>query len=380
MTLRLGVMKSIPLRAKHEALGASFTDFGGWEMPVRYSSDLAEHHAVRENAGLFDISHMGEIFVEGKDAGAFLDYALVGAASEISIGRAKYSLICNQAGGIIDDLIVYRLGQNAYLIVTNASNREAVAASLEERSSSFDVVVTDASDEWALLAIQGPSSVGILSKITSAPLSELKYYAISEAMVCGVSCLLARTGYTGEDGFEIYIPVESAAKVFDEIIRAGSDQGLLPTGLACRDTLRLEAGMPLYGHEMNINVNPYQAGFGKVVRLDKPGEFIGKRALIEFSETNPEKVLVGIVGQGRRAARADYEVFVEGSDSAIGVVTSGALSPTLGFPVAMAYLGADFAQIDTPISVDIRGAKTPFTVVKLPFYKRTNKTKRTNSA
>ena len=372
LTPRLGVMKSIPLRDKHAALGASFTDFGGWEMPVRYSSDLAEHHAVREAAGLFDISHMGELFVEGKDAAAFLDYALVGAASEISIGRAKYSLICNEAGGIIDDLIVYRLGQNAYLVVANASNREAVAKALVERCSSFDAVVTDESDAWALLAIQGPSSVKVLSKITSAPLLELKYYAISEAEIAGVNCLLARTGYTGEDGFEIYIPVESAGKVFDEIIAAGSDQGLLPTGLACRDTLRLEAGMPLYGHEMDLDVNPYQAGFGKVVRLDKTGDFVGKKALIELSNTKPEKVLVGIVGEGKRAARADYEVFVEGSESVIGVVTSGALSPTLGFPVAMAYLNADFAHVDTPISVDIRGAKTPFTVVKLPFYKRAN--------
>ena len=370
LTLRLGVMKSIPLRASHEALGASFTDFGGWEMPVRYTSDLAEHHAVREAAGLFDISHMGEIFVEGKQAAEFIDYALVGAASEIAIGRAKYSLICNQAGGIIDDLIVYRLGQNAFLVVANASNKDAVASALQERTVGFEVEVKDESDAWALLAIQGPNSVKILSKITAAPLADLKYYAISEASIAGVNCLLARTGYTGEDGFEIYIPVDAAKTVFDQIMTAGSDLGLLPTGLACRDTLRLEAGMPLYGHEMNLDVNPYQAGFGKVVRLDKPNDFVGKAALTELSNIPPTKVLVGLAGEGKRAARADYEVFVEGLDSSIGVVTSGALSPTLGFPVAMAYLSADFADVDTPISVDIRGARTPFTVVKLPFYKR----------
>jgi aminomethyltransferase len=363
-------MKSIPLRASHEALGASFTDFGGWEMPVRYSSDLAEHHAVRTTAGLFDISHMGEIFVEGKGAASFLDHALVGAASEISIGRAKYSLICNEAGGIIDDLIVYRLGQNAFLVVANASNKDVVASALTNRASGFDVEVTDESDSWVLLAIQGPNSVKILSQITTAPLAELKYYAISEAQMAGINCLLARTGYTGEDGFEIYIPVESAKEVFDQIMDAGKDHGLLPTGLACRDTLRLEAGMPLYGHEMNLDVNPYQAGFGKVVRLDKPGDFVGKAALTKLSQEPQSKVLVGLAGEGKRAARADYEVFVEGSDSPIGVVTSGALSPTLGFPVAMAYLSADFADVDTPISVDIRGARTPFTFVKLPFYKR----------
>ena len=363
-------MKSIPLKSKHEALGASFTDFGGWEMPVRYSSDLAEHHAVRNAAGLFDISHMGEIFIEGKQAAELLGFALVGAASEIAIGRAKYSLICNEDGGIIDDLIVYRLGQNAYLVVANASNREAVVAAMQQRSSGFDAEVKDESDSWALLAIQGPNSVSILSTLTSDVLEGLKYYAISESEIAGVKCLLARTGYTGEDGFEIYIPVESAGKVFDEIVAAGTSQGMLPTGLACRDTLRLEAGMPLYGHEMNLDVNPYQAGFGKVVRLDKPGDFVGKAALTKLSQTPPTKMLVGIAGEGKRAARADYEVFVEGSNSPMGVVTSGALSPTLGFPVAMTYVGADFAQIDTPISVDIRGAMTPFTVVKLPFYKR----------
>jgi aminomethyltransferase len=363
-------MKSIPLRHRHEQLGASFTDFGGWEMPVRYSSDLAEHHAVRTAAGLFDISHMGELFIEGKDAAAFLDYALVGAASEISIGRAKYSLICNEAGGIIDDLIVYRLGQNAFLVVANASNREVVAKELNDRCGSFDAVVSDESDSWALLAIQGPNSVSILSKTTNAPLADLKYYAISEAEIAGVNCLLARTGYTGEDGFEIYIPVESAEKVMDEILGAGSGYGLLPTGLACRDTLRLEAGMPLYGHEMNLDVNPYQAGFGKVVRLDKPGDFVGKKALTELSKIQPEKVLVGIVGEGKRAARADYEIFAEGSESSIGVVTSGALSPTLGFPVAMAYISKDSSDLGTKLEVDIRGSRTSVEVSKLPFYKR----------
>lgn len=363
-------MKSIPLKQKHGSLGASFTDFGGWEMPVRYTSDLAEHHAVRESAGLFDISHMAEIFIEGKDAASYLDYSLVGAASEISIGRAKYSLICNEAGGIIDDLIVYRLGQNAYLVVANASNRAAVVKAMQDRTSAFEVSVKDESDSWALLAIQGPKSVAILSELTTGNLDALKYYAISEAEIAQVKCLLARTGYTGEDGFEIYIPVESAAQVFDAIMAAGSSKGLLPTGLACRDTLRLEAGMPLYGHEMNININPYEAGFGKVVRLDKPDDFVGKEALTKLSESAPEKVLVGLAGDGKRAARADYEVFVEGSETPIGVITSGVLSPTLGYPVAMAYLKAQYAENDTLVEVDVRGSKVGFSVVKLPFYKR----------
>ena len=365
-------MKSIPLRQKHAELGASFTDFGGWEMPVRYSSDLAEHEAVRTKAGLFDISHMGEIFIEGKDAAKFLDYALVGAASEIAVGRAKYSLICNEAGGILDDLIVYRLGDTSYLVVANASNKDVVFGAFQKRVTGFDAQVRDESDSWVLLAIQGPKSVAILGEITSAPLSDLKYYAISEAKIADVDCLLARTGYTGEDGFEIYIPVAAAEKVFDALMAAGSKFDLMPTGLACRDTLRLEAGMPLYGHEMNEDVNPYQAGFGKVVRLDKPDDFVGKAALVKLSESKPSEVLVGLTGEGKRAARADYEVFQEDAASPMGVITSGALSPTLGYPVAMAMVGADFAEIGTSVSVDIRGTKTPYKVVKLPFYKRPN--------
>ena len=341
-------------------------------MPVRYSSDLAEHNAVRTTAGLFDISHMGEIFIEGKDAASFLDYALVGAASEIAVGRAKYSLICNESGGIIDDLIVYRLTETSYLVVANASNKDVVFGSFQKRVGGFETEVSDESDSWVLLAIQGPKSVEILGSITSAPISDLKYYAISEANIVEVDCLLARTGYTGEDGFEIYIPVASAEIVFDALMAAGSKFELMPTGLACRDTLRLEAGMPLYGHEMNEEVNPFQAGFGKVVRLDKPGDFVGKAALTNLSESKPSKVLVGLTGEGKRAARADYEIFTEGSDTSIGVITSGALSPTLGYPVAMAMVGADFAEIGTSVSVDVRGTKTPYKVVKLPFYKRPN--------
>jgi aminomethyltransferase len=363
-------MKSIPLRQKHADLGASFTDFGGWEMPVRYSSDLAEHNAVRTAAGLFDISHMGEIFIEGQDAASFLNYALVGAASEIAVGRAKYSLICNEAGGIIDDLIVYRLAEEKYLVVANASNKDVVFQAFKARLAGFDTEVRDESDSWVLLAIQGPKSVEILSKITSAPLSELKYYAISGAKIADVDCLLARTGYTGEDGFEIYIPVSAAEEVFDSLMDAGSKFDLMPTGLACRDTLRLEAGMPLYGHEMNEEVHPYQAGFGKVVRPDKPGDFVGKDALQKLSESKPTRVLVGLTGEGKRAARADYEIFTEGSETAIGVVTSGALSPTLGYPVAMGFLNSDLAAVGSKVSVDVRGTRLAFEVVSLPFYKR----------
>lgn len=363
-------MRQIPLREKHHQLGASFTDFGGWEMPVRYSSDLAEHHAVRNSAGLFDISHMGELFVEGKDAASFLDYTLVGAASEIAIGRAKYSLICNESGGIIDDLIVYRLGQNAYLVVANASNREVVFEALTHSAKGFDVEVKDESDFWALLAIQGPKAVDILAAVCSSPLTDLEYYAISETEIAGTKCLLARTGYTGEDGFEIYIPVESAAIVFDAIMEQGSSDGLIPAGLACRDTLRLEAGMPLYGHELSLGTDPYQAGFGKVVRLDKPGDFVGKAALEQLSRKTPEKILVGLRAEGRKAARAGYQIFTDSKQYPIGEISSGALSPTLGYPIAMGYVLAEHAAIGTKLEVDVRGSRVDVEVVALPFYKR----------
>jgi aminomethyltransferase len=257
-------------------------------------------------------------------------------------------------------------------VVANASNKDVVFGAFQKRARGFDTEVRDESDAWVLLAIQGPKSVEILGEITPAPLSDLRYYAISEAKIADVDCLLARTGYTGEDGFEIYIPVAAAEKVFDGLMAAGSKFDLMPTGLACRDTLRLEAGMPLYGHEMNEEVNPYQAGFGKVVRLDKPGDFVGKAALTKLSESKPSKVLVGLTGEGKRAARADYEIFSDESGSPVGVITSGALSPTLGFPVAMGYLNLDLAEAGSKVSVDVRGTRLEFEVVKLPFYKRSN--------
>ena len=363
-------MRTIPLREKHAELGASFTDFGGWEMPVRYTSDLAEHKAVREAAGLFDISHMAEIFVTGSEAENFLDYALAGKASEIAIGRAKYSLICNADGGIIDDLIVYRLGEFEFLVVANASNREVVASKLHERAKNFEVLVADKSDQWALLAIQGPKAVDILEKLTDTDLATLKYYSIDKASVSGIDSYLARTGYTGEDGFEIYIPVEGAEAVFDALVEIGTPMAMLPTGLACRDTLRLEAGMPLYGHELTEKINPYQAHFGKVVRLDKPADFVGRDSLTHLSNQPAFSVLVGLSGEGKRAARADYEIYAPGSDRSIGTVTSGALSPTLGYPIAMGYVEASCAELGTELEIDVRGSMVPFRVVQLPFYKR----------
>lgn len=365
-----------PLHDIHVEAGASFTDFGGWQMPVRYSSDLAEHHAVRAAAGIFDISHMAEILVEGPGAPAFLDYALAGKLSAIKYGQAKYSLLLNEHGGIIDDLVVYRLGDEKFLVVANAGNRFAVVPALAERAAGFDVTVTDQSDDLALIAVQGPVSRAILEAtpgITDLgiPLSELKYYWSTDAFFDGVPLLVARTGYTGEDGFELYIQTEKAGDLWVALTAAGAEHGLVPCGLASRDTLRLEAGMPLYGHELGVDVFPAQAGLGRVVALAKEGDFVG-RAASERGPAPEARVLVGIAAEGRRAGRADYELFAsaDAAAPAIGVITSGALSPTLGHPIAMAFVDPGHSELGGELFIDVRGTRVPASVVALPFYKR----------
>jgi aminomethyltransferase len=368
-----------PLHRVHEELGASFTDFAGWQMPVRYDSDLAEHHAVRTAAGIFDISHMAEIAVTGPDAGSYLDYALAGQLSTIAIGQAKYSILLNEAGGIIDDLVVYRLGEQRYLVVANAGNRFPAVQALQHRTTGFAVDVIDHSDATALIAVQGPNALEILEHTIGLHLAEeaagrpqsslsaLKYYWSLPGVFVGNPVIIGRTGYTGEDGFEIYVDVSQAEALWIALTEAGATRGLVPTGLACRDTLRLEAGMPLYGHELDLTTRPAQAGLGRVVALGKPGDFVG-RAASESDMPADARVLVGLVGEGKRAARADYEVY--SGSVAIGVVTSGALSPTLGYPVAMAFIDPAFAELDTTLEVDIRGTKLPYTVTALPFYSR----------
>ena len=337
-------------------------------MPVRYSSDLAEHHAVRSAAGAFDISHMAEIFVSGEQAADFLDHALIGIASEIAVGRAKYSMICNKDGGIIDDLIVYRLGKDRFLVIANAGNRHSVVHALHDRKDEFAVVVDDQSDDWALIAVQGPKATGILQQLTETELEPLKYYSIAASTFAHVSAYLCRTGYTGEDGFEVLVPADEANKVWNAILAEGETEGLIAAGLACRDTLRLEAGMPLYGHELDEDHTPFEAGLGRVVRLDEGHEFVGRHGLEKRQE--PSERLIGIVGEGKRAARADYELRHPETGATIGRITSGALSPTLGYPVAMAWLNDRNFEVGDTISVDVRGNLEPYKIVKLPFYKK----------
>ncbi len=368
------------LYEQHKLAGASFTDFGGWQMPLKYSSELAEHHAVRNAAGLFDLSHMGEVWVTGPDAAAFLDYALAGKLSAVTVGKAKYSLICQEDGGIIDDLISYRRSEEKYLVVPNAGNAKVVAAALAERAAGFDVTVEDVSAETSLIAVQGPNAEAILLTLVPAEqhslVTELKYYAAVEVgiTVNGAvqDLLLARTGYTGEDGFEIYVPNGDAAGLWEALLEAGDGHGLIPAGLACRDSLRLEAGMPLYGNELSREGNPYAAGLGPVVSLAKESDFIGKAALAELKAlgagATSGRKLVGLKGLGRRAGRSHYPVLKDGN--VVGEVTSGQPSPTLGYPIALAYVDVEHSEPGTALDIDLRGKPEPFEVVALPFYKR----------
>lgn len=364
------------LDALHRDLGATMTDFAGWDMPLRYASEREEHVAVRTRAGLFDLSHMGEITVTGARAGDLLDHALVGNLGALAVGRARYTMICDGSGGILDDLIVYRLGELEYMVVANASNAQVVLDALTERAAGFDAEVRDDRDAYALLAVQGPNSSGILKSVTDADLDGLKYYAGLPGTVAGVSALIARTGYTGEDGFELFVAPADAEKLWQALTDAGRDAGLIPCGLSCRDTLRLEAGMPLYGHELSTSLTPFDAGLGRVVKFDKPGNdsrFVGREALeaaAARAEQAPPRKLVGLVAEGRRVPRAGFSV-VASDGTVVGEVTSGAPSPTLGKPIAMAYVDSAYAEPGTAgIAVDIRGSHEPYAVVALPFYKR----------
>lgn len=299
------------LDALHRSLGATMTDFAGWDMPLRYASERDEHLAVRTKAGLFDLSHMGEITVTGPAAVDLLNFALVGNIGTVSVGRARYTMICAEDGGILDDLIVYRLAETEYMVVANAGNAQIVLDALTARAGGFDAEVRDDRDAYALLAVQGPESPAILAAVTDADLDGLKYYAGLPGTVAGVPALIARTGYTGEDGFELFVAPAHAEQLWRALTEAGASRGLIPCGLSCRDTLRLEAGMPLYGHELTTSLTPFDAGLGRVVKFEKEGDFVGRKALesaAERAETAPPRKLVGLVAEGRRVPRAGFPV------------------------------------------------------------------------
>lgn len=363
---------TVPLHHVHEEAGAAFTDFSGWLMPVRYSSDLAEHHAVRHGVGLFDLSHMAEIRITGAEAGKALDYALSGRLSALEPGAAKYSLMLAENAGIIDDVVVYRLADDDFLVVANAGNRDVVVSEFRSRAAGFDAAVDDQTDSWVMMAVQGPHALATLEAVSGVhcevPLADQKYYSISRGEFEGAEIFVARTGYTGEDGFEIYVPLSHAETLWRAVVQAGAAFDAQLCGLASRDTLRLEAGMALYGHELDRTVRPAEARLSRVVDTEKD-DFVGKKWLQDNTE-KPTRILVGLQSEGKRSARAGYSVIDPGSMEPIGVVTSGALSPTLGYPIAMALIDPSHREVDTEVHLDVRGTMVPARVVPLPFYRR----------
>ena len=360
-------LKRTPLYEQHLALGARLVEFGGWEMPVQYSSILEEHRAVRTRAGLFDVSHMGEFKVEGNDALAFLQNLVPNDVGRLAIHQALYSQLCLPDGGTIDDLIIYYLAENHYMMVVNAANIDKDFAWVEKQARNFDVQATNQSDATALLALQGPESLAILQPLTGEDLSAIRYYHCIPGMVDGINCIISRTGYTGEDGFELYCAPVDVVKLWNDLLAAGKQHGLLPAGLGARDTLRLEAGYCLYGHELDEQTNPLEANLGWTVKLNK-GDFIGHDALLKVKEEGLKRKLIGIEMIERGVSRGGYAIYE--NDQQIGALTSGAPSPTLNKNIGMGYVEAAHAVAGKTVQIDIRGKRTAAQIVALPFYKR----------
>jgi aminomethyltransferase len=363
-----------PLAARHDALGARMIDFAGWRMPVQYDSILEEHRAVRERVGLFDLSHMGELMIEGPEAASGLARALVSDPASLAVGRAQYSMICAPDGGIIDDLIVYRLADERFLVVANAGNATVVSDTLAERLAGTRAILDDQSLATGLVAIQGPRSVEVLSALTALDLSGLRYYAIADGHVAGIPALVARTGYTGEDGFELFVEWSRTPELWDALATAVGASDGRPVGLGARDTLRLEAGMPLYGNELDRSTNPYEAGLGRVVKLTKEADFVGRAALERVASDGPRRRLVGLIVEGRGIARHGYAIRSADGQRPTGEVTSGTQSPTLGTPIAMGYVASADAEPGTALEIAIRDGWVPARVVELPFYRRRSTT------
>lgn len=338
-------------------------DFAGWEMPVQYKSILDEHKVVRRAAGLFDVSHMGEVDVKGPDAGKFLDHLVSNDVTKLFPGRVLYTVMCYPTGGVVDDLLVYMRGPEDYFLCINAGNVEKDVAWIKEQAAKFDVAVTDRSNDYALLALQGPKAASILQTLTGAKLELIKYYHFAEGTVAGVHCIISRTGYTGEDGFELYHATGDAPRLAEVILAAGAAHGLELAGLGARDSLRLEAGYPLYGHEIGPEISPLTAGLGWVVKLDKP-DFIGRGPLAHEKKVGSARKVVYFKTGDRRIVRAGTKLLAM-TDLTVGSVLSGTLSPILNVAIGSAIVGASYAV--KPLAVDIRGENVPLQLVKPPF-------------
>jgi aminomethyltransferase len=374
-------LRKTPLNAVHRRLGAKMVNFGGWDMPVEYPSSgglIAEHRAVRSACGLFDVSHMGDIRVHtGKSAGGALpavQHVTMNDASRLAIGQAQYSAMLYHEGTFVDDVIVHRLGEDDFLLVINAGTREKDISWVRQNAKGFDCQVEELSDAYTQLAIQGPRAVDVLGKLSDANLDGIKSYWFTHGTVCGLkNTLIARTGYTGEDGFEIYVPsdVATSERVWNEVLKAGKQFGIVPCGLGARNTLRLEAKMALYGHEISEKINVWEAGLDRYCHMEK-GEFIGRVSLARARASGLQRTLVGLEMVERGIARDEYRCLNEAGEP-IGVVTSGSPSPTLGKNIALAYVPPAMAGIGTSLWVEIRSQKCRAQVVATPFYKRPRK-------
>jgi aminomethyltransferase len=363
-------MKQTPLYESHKKLGAKMVDFGGWAMPVSYSGVLKEHHAVRQKVGLFDVSHMGEIFVEGPEALAFLQWVTCNDVNLLKAGQCQYTLLTRPEGGVVDDVILYRRGEKSFFFCVNASNIEKDYEWLLENGKKFEVDLKNRSDEYALLALQGPLAQEILQSFTSSSLSQLLSFHFVEARIDDHPVWISRTGYTGEDGFEIYSSPQDATSIWEKFLEKGKPLGLLPCGLGARDTLRLEMAYPLYGHELRDDITPLEAGLGWVVKLDK-GDFLGRPVLLQQKEQGVQKKRVGFVMKDDGIAREGYPIFSQ--EEQVGSVSSGTYSPSLDKNIGCGYVRNDLAKIGTLLAIEIRGKKKMAEVVTIPFYKKQEK-------
>jgi glycine cleavage system T protein (aminomethyltransferase) len=365
-------LKATALNAVHRRMGAKMVDFGGWDMPLQYTGILEEHRAVRSSVGLFDVSHMGEIEIHGPDAGALTDYVTTNAVRKLQPGQVQYSGLLYEHGGFVDDILVHKVANDHYFLCVNASNQEKDyrhIASANQFAHQFKAAVDLASDGYTQLAIQGPRALATLQKLTATDLSAIRYYHFIDASVSGIAARIARTGYTGEDGFEIYFAPEHSERVWNDILHAGQEFGIKPCGLGARNTLRLEAGMALYGHEIHSCITPFEAGLGWIVKLDK-GDFIGRAALARQKEQGITRKLIGFEMTGRGIGRDDYEVFLDGAPA--GWVSSAGPSPTLNKSIGLCYLPADRAKPGQRIQVVIRSQAVDAFTITAPFYKRAN--------
>jgi aminomethyltransferase len=355
-------LRATPLNSVHRALGAKMVDFGGWDMPVQYAGIIEEHNAVRNSAGIFDVSHMGEIEVRGPEAAALTDYVTTNNVAKLKTGQAHYSGLLYEHGGFVDDILVHKIADDHFLLCVNASNQEKDFEHIRSLNR-FNAAVENNSAEFAQLAIQGPQARAILQKFTPVDLAAIKYYWFTHGQVSGADAMIAHTGYTGEDGFEIYVPPSEACRIWNELVAAGAK----PAGLGARNTLRLEAKMALYGHEIDASISPLEADLGWIVKLDK-GDFVGRGALLKQQESGLRRKLVGFEMRGRGIGRDGYEVRLGGVPS--GWVTSGSPSPTLNKNIGLCYLPVEHAQPGLAIEIMIRNQPVDAVTVETPFYKR----------